>query len=394
MHVWHIGAEPGGPAGVGGVNAAVWRLARWQVAQGARVTLILPCPSQGGRPDAESRAAADAWGIGLRPVHMRRWLFDRADFHRALADDPPAIAVLHSVFLPRLIGADWWLCRAGVPRVAMVHGALAANALNRHSWRKRLFLAAAERPRLMRSDAILLCTPGEGADIAAVVPRYAGPTPVLYNPIDLAEMAGTSWAPPRGRPVALFIGRLDVAHKGIDRLFDMAALLPEVDFRLHGAPDPRYAARIAAMMRTAPPNLRLLPPVFGAAKLRAYAGATVLVMPSRWEGFPLVACEAMAVGTPVALSADVAVAGDLAARGVGLSLPGDPVAAASAMRFWVSDGAGLHRIGAAGKAFATEHCDPRRQAAAHLAVYAGLLGRLGVRGRASAAGHAPASPAG
>lgn len=368
MHVWHIGAEASRNA-IGGVNFVVWTLAERQVEQGAQVSLVVA-----EAPDPETVEVARAKGIALLHVPLRRTLFDGKALRAALAAQRPDVAVLHSVFLPRLIGASLALQAAGVPQVFMAHGALAEKAMHRSPLRKRLFVRLFERPRILRSGGIVLCTPSEAGDIDRVAPGYSGRPVTLYNPILLDDYLDAEWDPPPGRPTALFIGRLDVEHKGIDRLFAMAALMPEMDFRLHGNSDPRYAEAIRTMLATAPPNLSLREPVFGTEKVRAYAEATVVVQPSRWEGFPIINSEAMAVGTPVAISSDVPLSRVLEAQDCGMVLPANPAEAVAALRVALSDQARLRRISAKARRFARANFEPGRQAAAHLELYQQVVG--------------------
>lgn len=368
MHVWHIGAEASRNA-IGGVNFVVWTLAEQQVAQGARVTLIVT-----GTPEPETLETARAKGIGVLHVPLRRTLFDGKALRAALAAQRPDVAVLHSVFLPRLIGASMTLRAARVPQVFMAHGALAEKAMHRSALRKRLFVSLFEKPRIRRSGGVVLCTPSEAGDIQRIAPGYGGRVATLYNPIQLDEHLAAAWNPPPGRPKALFIGRLDIEHKGIDRLFAMAARMPEMDFRLHGNVDPRYAGAIETLLATAPSNLSLEKPVFGADKLRAYAEASILVQPSRWEGFPIINSEAMAVGTPVAISSDVPLSRVLEQQDCGMVLPADPDAAVDMLRAALADPVRLRRIGANGRRFAAAHFEPRRQAAEHLEHYRQVVG--------------------
>jgi len=133
------------------------------------------------------------------------------------------------------------------------------------------------------------------------------------------EVAYNSVAPPPATPqaearrqlgfaqagrLALFLGRLDPAQKGLDRLLDAVARegferLGDWSFVLVGdGPGRRMAEEAAARL---PPGRVQIVPWTDRPDLYLSA-ADVLLMPSRWEGLPLAMLEALALGLPVLAS--------------------------------------------------------------------------------------------
>jgi glycosyltransferase involved in cell wall biosynthesis len=92
------------------------------------------------------------------------------------------------------------------------------------------------------------------------------------------------------RPIQLYVGRVAV-EKNVEAFLGCSGPGTKVVI----GDGPARAALAAAF-----PDARFLGPMFGADLASAYAGADVLVFPSRTDTFGLVMIEALACGTPVA----------------------------------------------------------------------------------------------
>lgn len=170
--------------------------------------------------------------------------------------------------------------------------------------------------RLMhrRSDLVLASSPTMQQQLQAILGREVE---MLPNPVDVDGIRSRARAVQRiegsGRRVVC-VGRL-ASGKGIEELVRA--------FAAEAAPEDRLTLVGDGPLRSAVE--RTVAEVDGAGRIvltgalddpaPLLAGADVLVVPSRSEGMPNAALEALAVGTPVVATTDLTTIGDLAARG-------------------------------------------------------------------------------
>jgi glycosyltransferase involved in cell wall biosynthesis len=104
--------------------------------------------------------------------------------------------------------------------------------------------------------------------------------------------------------VALFLGRLDVRQKGIDTMLDAirrhADKLSRWTFLIVGTGEGGEACERLREELHGRVELRLVP--WSDQPHQMLAAADLLLMPSRWEGVPLVMLEAMSYGLPILAS--------------------------------------------------------------------------------------------
>lgn len=183
--------------------------------------------------------------------------------------------------------------------------------------------------------------------------RAAGFRDAIHVPngVDVTEFEGPH--PRDGTVRFLFVGR-HVYQKGIDELLEAAARIR-----------PRLGNRfVLELVGDGPERIRLERKarhldLAGTARfhgslprpklLEAYRRADALVLPSRYEGFPLVILEAWAAGLPVIATAVGGVPDLCDERNAILVPPNDPDALADALVSLASDPMGREALGMAGR---------------------------------------------
>lgn len=336
VRVLHV-AQPTG----GGVARYVEEAAARQLRLGWDVAVA--CPASGGlaRRLAEAGIPHVPWEAGRSPGP--RVPMETLRLRRAIRAYGPDVVHLHSAkagLAGRLPAPP---ARRGRPRPKVIfqpHGWSWLAASGAQAAASRMWERAAAR----RADLVVCVGTGElqHGVRAAVRARYK----VVRNGVDRRRFAPAGEAErraardalglPRDAPLAVCLGRV-TRQKGQDVLL---AAWPSVRARCPGAllalvgedataalADPAAPGRGEAGQVSVQGGLRLVPPVEDPR--RWLAAADVVVMPSRWEGLPLTALEALATGRPLVGSAVPGLV-EAAGPGTGALVPPEDVPALAA----------------------------------------------------------------
>ena len=268
---------------------------------------------------------------------------------------------IHALFSYAAAPAAYWAARAGVPYVVRPLGTLNRWGMeHRRPWLKRLSLHLVEH-RILRGAARVHYT-SQQERVEAVELGVRAPNVVVPLGIDLtpfAQLPPRGWLRERasglaGRPVALFLSRLD-PKKGLDLLLDGFARArvqrPDLGLVIAGSGDPGFEQ---GLHRDAT-RLGLGDSVYwagflsGKEKLAALADADLFVLPSYSENFGAAVVEAMAAGLPIVISDRVGIYREVVAARAGLVVPCEQEALADAVLRLAADSALRGELGARGR---------------------------------------------
>lgn len=240
-----------------------------------------------------------------------------------------------------------WIAREGNNVLAVV-GEEAPNAFV-----ERVSLSLT-RSAYRRADAVLTNSTDMAIGLAADLGLEGRKVRMINNPIDLAAIANAAAEPQSGammRPYILSAGRLEYqkAHEVLIEAYARSGV-----WRSHGLVILGKGSKLAVLHRLAAQlgvgeHVRFIG--FVANPYAWMAGADLFVLPSRWEGFPTVAAEAMACGTSVLLSDCAFGPRDIVVPGESGELvpPDNPEALAAAMRALIAAPDRRAQLAAAGR---------------------------------------------
>lgn len=368
MRVLHIASNidprSGGPAAVlAGLSTA-------QVRAGLDVSLITTYPAGRSVDVAEQLRASGVDVTVIGPCSGR--LSRHPAIGPTLREKVPGVDVVHIHSLwEEIQHRAAVLCRkAGVPYIFRPCGMLDPYSLSRSAWLKKILLALRLRRDLNNASAIHYTADVE-RDLAQGL-QLRSPSIVEPNGVDLGAY---SHLPARGafrqrfgieadRPLVLFLSRIH-PKKGLDLLIPAFAKVVESGHAatdrasdamlvLAGPDDGGYRASVEQLIAKHGLGTRVIwtGMLQGEEKLSAYVDSDLFVLPSYQENFGIAIVEALASGTPVIISDQVAIWHELRAAGVAGVVPTQVAALADEMRSWLNDEGRRARAGEAGRTLA------------------------------------------
>lgn len=349
----------------GGPIWSVHALCRALVRRGHEVEVLTTNVDGLGNLDMPLEVPLDRDGVMVRyfPSRFLRRLYWSPRMARQFAEVLVGADFLHlhSVFLWPTSAAARVARRLNVPWCVAPRGALVPELIRRrNTLAKRVWLALVERETIQQAAFLHATSALESADAARL--GYAlPPVRIIPNGVDLPRVADSasplvnSSSPEKGA-FLFFLGRISW-KKGLDRLIAAMAAVPAVRLVIAGNDEENLTPRLETLAREAgvAERISFIGPVTGDRKTALLRTATMLVLPSYSENFGNVILESLAVGRPVAMTAEVGLAPVIAEAGAGIILPCDPTAMGEALAVILANPAHLDAMGERGRAL-VEKC--------------------------------------
>lgn len=281
---------------------------------------------------------------------------------------------MHSGFVPRHAQLARLLRKYRVPYVITPGGGYGPQVLARGRFKKWLYGWMDERRRVRNAKGIAYVAPGERAELLNYVRGYSGSLRLIPDPVSEEVASAACQATPWARDKVVFMGRFNVVQKGLDRLIEVARRLPRWPVVLYGVPDRRTLDGWQHLLLNLPANVRIHGPVFGTEKVNVLLDTRLYIHLSRWEAFGISIAEALYLGVPVAVAAEMHLAPLIDQQGIGVVLQADqPTLAAQQLERYLSDTRWIRETSARAREWAHAHFHPRAVAEAYLDWYREVL---------------------
>lgn len=257
------------------------------------------------------------------------------------------LLVVHSLYLFHDMVASAAARKAGKPYIVAPHGLLDPY-IRRRSRLKKLVMELAFQNRALRQAAAIHYTSEEERRISQ--PFALGARGVVI-PLGISEPPLSTV--PRHAARVLFLSRLH-PKKGLDLLIPafarVKARLPQAELIVAGPDDGALRETVDLVRRSGLEGSVSFPGMLrGAAKERAFAEASVFVLPSYSENFGMVLAEAMAAGLPVVTTDKVNISDAIGAAQAGIVVPCQIEPLAQAMAAILQDRNRAETMGANGR---------------------------------------------
>lgn len=194
---------------------------------------------------------------------------------------------------------DCW--RYNIPYIITPRGSLTSQAMhNKSRWKKKIAHLLFYDRFVRRATAVQYLTKQEYEDSKY---RFDGPHYILPNGFNTPKETKSDFS--KDRIKGIFIGRIDIYHKGLDLLFDAIAEISDelrnnnFSLDIYGPKRLDYNNVIEILKNKKIDDIvKLKGEILGEEKKNAILGSDVFFLTSRFEGHPMGLIEALAYGLP------------------------------------------------------------------------------------------------
>ena len=223
-------------------------------------------------------------------------LLGTQSFSEYLQNYMPDIVIFHSHYYFEYIALYKELVRRTIPYYIEPHGSFGSAALNKSKWKKKIANNLLLYRFMKNAKGFIFLNKSEKEDS-----RFRTSNDIIIPNGISGEVA--SYLKKDRKVKFYFIGRFDIEHKGLDILFDALRLLEEkkldyvVDFYGSGT-DEQECYINNKINEFSCLQVKNKGPIYGKTKETELEQCGIMLLTSRYEGFPMTSLEAWKYGNP------------------------------------------------------------------------------------------------
>ena len=242
----------------------------------------------------------------------------------------PDVVIFHSHYYFEYLKFYKTLIKLGIPYFIEPHGSFGEAALTKSKYKKLVANHLILRSFMKKAKGYIFLNENEKADSKyCTLCDLVIPNGIKTDEIVAEYVPQENWS-------FYFIGRFDINHKGLDYLFDALDILEQKDaviqIELYGTGSEKSIDYINNRIR----NYRSLKvtncgPIYGDAQKKLLERHGIMLLTSRYEGFPMTVLEAWKYGNPCLVTPGTNVMNEVVEQNLGWGTELDSESIANAL---------------------------------------------------------------
>lgn len=245
----------------------------------------------------------------------------------------PDLIVFHSTYILEHIILAYEAVQRNIPYIITPHGGMTRGAQQQKYLKKKVGNFLFFNWMVQNAAALHCLTEAEAIDVRIIWNR---PVFVVANGVDLPPRQVLAKPGSKTELRFVFLGRLDIHHKGLDLLLEACAMIQEnlrvskVQILLYGSDIAGSKVKLQEMINNYQIQdlIHLKDPVWQDKKQAVFRSTDLFIHTSRFEGHPIAVLEALSYGIPCLLTPGTNMAKEVEAAGSGWKVEPNPAAIA------------------------------------------------------------------
>lgn len=215
----------------------------------------------------------------------------------------PDLVIFHEIYHPYFLKVYKYLIRNNIKYIIVPHGGLTKEAQHKKRLKKIIANHTVFHYYLKNATAVQYLSKNEDKNSKVMNNKFKI---ISGNGMDIKKRDNIL-VDKNKKFVITFIGRLDIFHKGLDLLVEGCSLIKkeiidkEIIIEIYGPDRDNGKRKLLEMIEEIGLNKNIFinDPIFAEDKEKVLNNTDVIILPSRFEGQPLVGIESICKGIPI-----------------------------------------------------------------------------------------------